>query len=605
MRLYNKNILIISSIFLISSCGGGGGSAAPAVIAKIAATITSFVSGSSSAPIGGSVDISWSSSNATSCSASGAWSGTKSTSGKETITISSNGANTFNLTCNGEGGNSGASTLSVEGYRTLAGLAVDGYITNATVFIDQNDNYSLDTDELSVVSGTGGDFTLRYYNGNLISLGGSDLDSQNALNDLLLINKLSGYSATVVVTPITTLATFICSNTAIACTGAGGSINTLLGIDASIDINTFDPVANKGDGGINDFLYEKGNQITALAYALQNITNDLNTSTDTSQDYFKAIAEELDKEFATSSKKIDIENPSFITSVLENVVAAKSVTISADSKASVITALSSVLPIIQVKSSNDLTTSIVRFATGTMQSDLVKIANGTQPEEMNGWYSSAGIISYIATTQSIVTDGLQSSISATPDTVSTAEDTSVSINPLANDDFQTSLPISLTTTQTSGSVSISNNVITYLPNSNFNGSDTIQYTITQDGTSSSSTISVAISAVNDSPVVNSSSSINVANGVTAVETISVNDVDGDTLTLTLSGTDADSFSLSSTNVLTFNTAPDYETKNSYSITLNLSDGTVTVTKDITISIIRPMVIGYKVPTSIDVIDTKE
>ena len=29
----------------------------------------------------------------------------------------------------------------------------------------------------------------------------------------------------------------------------------------------FDPVANKGDGGIHDYLYEKGNQLTVLAFA--------------------------------------------------------------------------------------------------------------------------------------------------------------------------------------------------------------------------------------------------------------------------------------------------------------------------------------------------
>ena len=74
-------------------------------------------------------------------------------------------------------------------------------------------------------------------------------------------------------------------------------VNAALGIDASIDVFTFDPVANKGDGGINDYLYEKGNQLTVLAFALQNITNNLNTTTETTQDYFKAITEEIEKEY--------------------------------------------------------------------------------------------------------------------------------------------------------------------------------------------------------------------------------------------------------------------------------------------------------------------
>ena len=599
------NIFIISSVFLIASCGGGGGGGSAAV-APLLAAISSFVSSISSSPINGTVDLTWSSSNATSCTASGGWIGSKATSGTESVTISTNGDNTFNLRCNGEGGNSGLSSLTIEGYKTISGVSVDGYISNASIFVDKNDNFTLDSDESDTTSGTNGDFTIRYDNGSLVSLGGTDLDTQNSLANLLLMNTLSGYTETLVVTPVTSVASFICTNTSVACSGTGATINALLGIDSSIDINTLDPVASKGDGGINDYLYEKGNQITALAYALQNISNDLNTSSDTTQGYFKAIAEELDVEYSSTSKKIDIENPIFITNVLENVITANSLTIASDAKANTIAALSSVLPIIQVKSTNSLTASIIRFATGTMQSDLVKIANGTQPDNMNNWYSSDGIISYIATTQSITTEGLQPTIVSFQDEVSTVEDTSVSINPLANDSFQTSLPVVLTASgQTGGGISITNNIITYTPNANFNGSDAIQYTITQGSASSSSSISITISPVNDSPVINISSAINVSNGVSDVGTISTSDVDGDTLTLSLSGTDASSFTLSETNVLTFNEAPDYETKNSYSLTLSLTDGTVTVTKDITISIIRPRVIGYEVIKSIDVINTKE
>lgn len=599
------NIFIISSVFLIASCGGGGGGGSAAV-APLLAAISSFVSSISSSPINGTVDLTWSSSNATSCTASGGWIGSKATSGTESVTISTNGDNTFNLRCNGEGGNSGLSSLTIEGYKTISGVSVDGYISNASIFVDKNDNFTLDSDESDTTSGTNGDFTIRYDNGSLVSLGGTDLDTQNSLANLLLMNTLSGYTETLVVTPVTSVASFICTNTSVACSGTGATINALLGIDSSIDINTLDPVASKGDGGIYDYLYEKGNQITALAYALQNISNDLNTSSDTTQGYFKAIAEELDVEYSSTSKKIDIENPIFITNVLENVITANSLTIASDAKANTIAALSSVLPIIQVKSTNSLTASIIRFATGTMQSDLVKIANGTQPDNMNNWYSSDGIISYIATTQSITTEGLQPTIVSFQDEVSTVEDTSVSINPLANDSFQTSLPVVLTASgQTGGGISITNNIITYTPNANFNGSDAIQYTITQGSASSSSSISITISPVNDSPVINISSAINVSNGVSDVGTISTSDVDGDTLTLSLSGTDASSFTLSETNVLTFNEAPDYETKNSYSLTLSLTDGTVTVTKDITISIIRPRVIGYEVIKSIDVINTKE
>ena len=41
--------------------------------------------------------LTWSTTNATSCSASGAWTGAKSTSGTETVTLSNPGNNTFTL----------------------------------------------------------------------------------------------------------------------------------------------------------------------------------------------------------------------------------------------------------------------------------------------------------------------------------------------------------------------------------------------------------------------------------------------------------------------------------------------------------------------------
>ena len=97
-------------------------------------------------------------------------------------------------------------------------------------------------------------------------------------------------------------------------------------------------------------MYEKGNQLTILAYALQNVTNNLNTTTETTQDYFKAITEEIEKEYTETSNKVDIETEAFVTKALENIIAAKSVTIDETAKTNTSKALASVLPVIQVKS---------------------------------------------------------------------------------------------------------------------------------------------------------------------------------------------------------------------------------------------------------------
>ena len=602
VKITKSNTFLLTSIFLISACGGGGGGGSAPL-----PTIDSFTASSlADTLVGSTLQLSWTSTNATSCSASGAWTGSKSSSGTESVTVSINGTNTFSLTCSGTGGSSTPSSVSVKGFINITGVAVDGYISNSSIFIDENDSFTLDSSEVSTSGDVNGAFVLQYVNGTLVSLGGTDLDTQNPLTNFLLTNTLTGQTISVI-SPVTTLSSFLCINSTIACSGEGANINTLLGIDSSIDVNTTDPVASKGDGGINDFLYEKGNQITVLALSLQNIANNLNSTTDSSQDYFKAIAEELDLEFSTSSTKVDIENPTFITSVVENVITAKSLTVSADAKSRTISALTSVLPIIQVKSNAATTTAIIRFATGTLITDIVKLANGTQTDEIISSYTSGNIAAYIATKESIDASDLTPSVSSIADVASTLEDTALTIKPLSNDSYQTSLGASiLVSGQTNGSVVVDGtNSVLYTPTANFNGTETLQYTLTQASLTSSSTIAITVTAVNDDPVISTSSALTVDSGVTSVTTLSATDVDGDSVTISISGTDAASFSLSDTYVLAFKEAPDVAVKNSYSITASATDGTSTVTKDITISVVTPAVDGYKVLESLEVIETKE
>ena len=135
-----------------------------------------------------------------------------------------------------------------------------------------------------------------------------------------------------------------------------------------------------------------------------------------------------------------------------------------------------------------------------------------------------------------------------------------------------------------GTIETNNNIVTYTPDADYNGTDTFSYTLTQADKTATAEVSITIESVNDEPSIDIASTVQADENQTSVVTVSISDADGDDLTLTLGGTDADSFNLSSENVLTFKEAPDYETKSSYTITLSLFDGTVTVTKDITISI---------------------
>ena len=89
---------------------------------------------------------------------------------------------------------------------------------------------------------------------------------------------------------------------------------------------------------------------------------------------------------------------------------------------------------------------------------------------------------------------------------------------------------------------------------------------------------------NSAPQITSSATFSVLEGETNIGSITASDVDNDTLSYSVSGTDSSSVIISSEGILSFVSAPDYETKASYSITVTVSDGTVSTTQTITISI---------------------
>ena len=98
------NILNFLSLTLLISCGGGGGGGSSDAdqTVTINPIINSFISSSSSITVGNSVDLTWTTTNTISCSASGDWNGTKTLSGSENLVLSDVKTYTFTLTCRGE-----------------------------------------------------------------------------------------------------------------------------------------------------------------------------------------------------------------------------------------------------------------------------------------------------------------------------------------------------------------------------------------------------------------------------------------------------------------------------------------------------------------------
>ena len=99
-------------------------------------------------------------------------------------------------------------------------------------------------------------------------------------------------------------------------------------------------------------------------------------------------------------------------------------------------------------------------------------------------------------------------------------------------------------------------------------------------------VEITIDNVNEVHTMTGPAGVSFPSGGTGtVASFSVTDPESATIPLTLGGTDAASFSISSGGDLTFKTAPNHQTKSSYSVTITADDGTHAVSKDVTVLVV--------------------
>ena len=578
---------VLPAVLLIASCGGGGGGGstpAPVNSLSLSVDVTEVL-------VGSTVTLTWASTvSSCSASASGSWSGAKASSGSETITVSTAGVNTFALTCGGAN-----SSTSVTGFRNANGVVVDGYLSDATVFIDSNSNFQIDGSEASTTSSSAGAFSLRHANGMLVSLGGTDVATQTLLTDLVLTAPNSGYLAAPVITPLTSIISFMENP---------DNIYAVMGLDSSIDILTTDPVASLAMGPAYEILYEKGNQLTVLTLVVNNLVKNLSAEVMGYAEFFEGLAEILEEEFTASPlTKVDIESRAFITTIINAINEAGALGMSELNQTNTINALVNALPLIQVKANSETTTSLLNFSLKTLQTDIVAIASGSASAELVNNYAN-NIQAYVATTESIDSALITPTLLAFGDSATTLEDTAVTFDVANNDSLLSGLPFTLaiTVAPLNGTVTISGGSVTYTPGLNFNGDDSFTYSVTQNSQTVTAEVSISITPVNDAPSIDSQLTIRAVDGSTALTDLSISDVDGDELTVTIGGTDAESFEYVD-GAIVFKTAPDSFSKNSYSITVSVSDGTLTTEAELSIAVRRAQTEGFVVPRSVTVIET--
>ncbi len=125
------------------------------------------------------------------------------------------------------------------------------------------------------------------------------------------------------------------------------------------------------------------------------------------------------------------------------------------------------------------------------------------------------------------------------------------------------------------------------------GGDNV-YEVTVEASDGSMTgtldVEATVTDVNETPVLSGPATMNVDEGTTTVATYTAADPDSDSITWTLAGNDSADFTISGSGGLSFRVAPDFESAgdadgdNVYEVTVAASDGSFTVTRQVTVTV---------------------
>lgn len=135
MRAWHRWLAPLAGALLAAGCGGGGGDSGGGNPAPSTPPTVTITASPTSVDAGGSSTLTWSSTNATGCTASLGWSGAKATSGSEsTGPLQQSGS--FRLSCTGAGGTTAAQvdiTVNAAGaHRTVRGIVTYGHVPHGT-----------------------------------------------------------------------------------------------------------------------------------------------------------------------------------------------------------------------------------------------------------------------------------------------------------------------------------------------------------------------------------------------------------------------------------------------------------------------------------------
>ena len=192
--------------------------------------------------------------------------------------------------------------------------------------------------------------------------------------------------------------------------------------------------------------------------------------------------------------------------------------------------------------------------------------------------------------ENIVTDPQAVAPVAVSDSASVDEDSSVTIDVLANDTDPNGDPLRVTAASAdNGSVTINaNGTITYVPNPDFNGDDTISYTVSDpQGNTAVGTVAIVVDAVEDAPVAQNDMAEVDANDSVVIDVLANDsDADGDTLSVTEASAENGRGTVNADGTLTYTPTPGFSGDDTITYTVsdpqgNTAVGSVAVTVDAT------------------------
>ena len=146
----NYGYLIILLTALVGCGGGGGGSSDPVNDLIISITV-SLSASADEVEVGSPITLTWSSTNAQTCSATGDWSGSKAVSGNEVVTINKEGGNTFALNCSANNASSGSASVEVTGVLNIINITNEIFSNRISDCASYADNYVSNVRDLTRV----------------------------------------------------------------------------------------------------------------------------------------------------------------------------------------------------------------------------------------------------------------------------------------------------------------------------------------------------------------------------------------------------------------------------------------------------------------------